>query len=289
MMKTNVFVPMRFKRVIALHVVKNSLSQERIRAPLILGIHGPSGEGKTFQCEYVLKEMDVKLFLISGGQLESSHAGEPARLLRSTYLKANHYIEKGEHDFAVILINDVDTGLGNWGELVQYTINRQTVFGELMHLADYPTSIQERTTKRIPVIVTGNDFTKLYAPLVRVGRMTFFEWEPTFKEKVKILSRIFPEITLAECETLLTELESEVEEFSDGKSSSLPVAFFSHLRSVLVDRDLWREIQRIGIKEVPRLISSGLEPEVEPDIHLNQLISKGRMLIKTSRLSSHLE
>jgi hypothetical protein len=161
------------KKVIHSHILKNSMKDYEFNVPLILGIHGPSGDGKTFQCEQILKEIGAKSFLISGGQLESSDAGKPAELIRMTYLRAGKTIETG--NIGVMIINDIDTGLGDWG-MVQYTINRQTVFGELMHLVDYPNVVQGQNCNRVPIIITGNDFTKLYPPLVRAGRMLAFEF-----------------------------------------------------------------------------------------------------------------
>jgi SpoVK/Ycf46/Vps4 family AAA+-type ATPase len=115
----DIYIPERFWRAVVLHIAKNHMVSGRIHSPLILGIHGPSGEGKTFQCEHILQEIGVKSFLISGGQLESHEAGEPARLVRTTYLRAGQSVAKRECDMAVVLINDIDTGLGSWGEMVQ--------------------------------------------------------------------------------------------------------------------------------------------------------------------------
>jgi pantothenate kinase-related protein Tda10 len=49
-----------------LHVVKNYLAEvgaieERVRVPLILGIWGPKGCGKTFQTELALKKLGCVL------------------------------------------------------------------------------------------------------------------------------------------------------------------------------------------------------------------------------------
>ncbi len=160
-----VYIPERFRQAIELHIIKNMLAgRDSIQTPLLLGIHGPTGVGKTYQCECVLTEMGIASFLISGGQLESPNAGEPAQLIRTTYKRASDAMHNKECVQAVILINDFDTACGNWGELVQYTVNRQTIFSELMHLTDYPHSVEGRTVARIPIILTGNNFTRLYSP-----------------------------------------------------------------------------------------------------------------------------
>jgi AAA+ superfamily predicted ATPase len=101
---SKIYVPERFKRVIYLHIVKNLLKDVSVRSPLILGIQGGSGEGKTKQCETCLEEIKVKAFLISGGQLESGTAGESAKLVRKKYCAASRSIENRECKAAVVLI-----------------------------------------------------------------------------------------------------------------------------------------------------------------------------------------
>jgi len=273
---TTIHIPERFKRIITLHVVKNLMTQDTIRAPLLLGIHGPSGDGKTYQCEKVLEELGAKTFLISGGQLESHQAGEPAQLIRTAYLNAGRCMQKREYPVAVVLINDIDTGVGSWGDMVQYTINRQTVFGELMHLVDYPTSVEGRQTKRVPIIITGNDFTKLYEPLVRAGRMTAFEWNPTLDEKTKIVSRIFPEINHQECTNLVREFETQ------------PLAFFPHLKSTLIDDELWQTIQGKTIQKVISSINRSNESDLLPSIQYQRLKEAGKNILQSGQLINHL-
>lgn len=65
----------------------------------------------------------------------------------------------------------------------QMTVNNQIVVGTLMNLADNPTRVsigqdwrESDMTHRVPIIFTGNDFSTLYAPLIRDGRMDKFYW-----------------------------------------------------------------------------------------------------------------
>lgn len=284
----NIFIPERFKKVIALHIIKNQISVN-IKPSLILGIHGPSGEGKTFQCEHILNEMNIRTFLISGGQLESPNAGEPAQLIRATYIEASKSVENLESTISVVLINDIDTGLGNWGDMVQYTINRQTVFGELMHIVDYPTKVEGRITKRIPIIVTGNDFTKLYEPLLRAGRMTAFEWRPTILEKSKSVSLMFPEIPDLNSKVLVEELDKFLQEITESEYNSLPLAFYSHLKTSLYDEHLWNKITEQGLNETLEYISNGIEPNLNLCVTLDFLIKKGKNIIESEQLLNHLK
>lgn len=58
------------------------------QVPLILGIWGPKGMGKTFQTELALKKMGVEAVVMSAGELEHEWAGTPGRLIRERYRKA---------------------------------------------------------------------------------------------------------------------------------------------------------------------------------------------------------
>lgn len=278
------FVSLRFKRAVVLHVIKNLLTQTSEHFPLLLGIHGPSGYGKTYQCEAVLQEIGAKPFLISGGQLESSSAGEPAQLVRRAYLEAGRCLQHQEAPGAVVLINDIDTGLGNWGDMVQYTINRQTVFGELMHLVDYPTLVEGKTTIRVPIIITGNDFTKLYEPLVRPGRMSGFEWSPTQEEKIEIVSGIYPELGMS-TKDLVVELDAEA---SRNQFEPLSIAFFSHLRAAIIDDRLWKLIMDNGIPEFMSQLVSGQEPYIQPKLSFERVLNTGKELVNSGQLVNHL-
>jgi ATP-dependent 26S proteasome regulatory subunit len=275
-MSTPIYIPERFKRIIHLHIIKNMLVRSPAREALFLGIHGPSGDGKTFQCEHVLAEMDVKTFLISGGQLEDHYAGEPAKLIRTTYLNAHRYVEKGGGKMAAIVMNDVDTGIGKWEGLVEYTINRQNVFGELMHLADYPNSVMGAQTARIPIIMTGNDFTKLYEPLVRAGRMTSFEWIPTTEEKARIIGPIFSYLSAKECIRL-------VEHFAEE-----PLSFFAVLHSTITDNLLYERIQRVGVRQIMARASKGSESLPEMRVPYAELLQTGETLVDSGQLVNHL-
>lgn len=53
--------------------------------PLILGIWGGKGQGKTFQCSLAYKKMGIAPIVMSAGELESGNAGEPAKLIRQRY------------------------------------------------------------------------------------------------------------------------------------------------------------------------------------------------------------
>ena len=286
---TNLYISKRFQQVVVLHILKNLLKHAEVQVPLLLGIHGPSGEGKTFQCEYILKSMGVKRFLISGGQLDNHISGQASHLVRTTYLKASESIRSGECSLAVVLVNDVDTGLGSWGDTASYTINQMNVFGELMHLVDYPQLVEGKETLRVPIVITGNDFTKLYDPLVRAGRMTAFEWTPTPQERCEIVCSIFPEIAEGECEQLIFELNEKLQEERQDKMEDLPIAFYSHLRANLLDEDLWDEVEEFGVDKTVDKIIRGNEPDFSVNMNYARIMEKGLELARSGQLIVHLK
>lgn len=132
---------------------------------------------------------------MSAGELESGNAGEPAKLIRQRYREASDIIRKGK--MCALFINDLDAGAGRMGGTTQYTVNNQMVNATLMNIADNPTNVQlpgmynKEDNARVPIIVTGNDFSTLYAPLIRDGRMEKFYWAPTREDRIGVCIGIF--------------------------------------------------------------------------------------------------
>lgn len=274
-------IPERFLRAVSTHVVKNIIDIDNWQAPLILGIHGPVGEGKTAMCETVLQMLGIKSFLISGGQLESEDAGKPAELVRETYIEASNTILTGKALMSVVLINDFDTGLGDWGKIVQFTVNTQQIFAELMHLTDYPEIVDGKQTLRVPIIITGNNFSSLHRPLTRTGRMSLFEWIPTSEERVKMVQKLFPLLTPAQISELV------LHRFKDR-----PISFFSHLKSSLFDDQLWSLVDKQKPENIIRYIrkNNGIEAinyEVLRDF--NYILTIGEQLNKKTYLTNHIK
>ncbi len=268
-------VPSSFTRAIALHLFRNLHPRPDTGSPLILGIHGPSGEGKTYQCFAVLKALDVEVIAVSGGLLESPDAGRPAEVIREAYEEASRHRAKTGAP-AVVLINDIDTAVGDWGPLVQTTVNRQIVLEELMNLADVPNRVYGRALHRSPIVLTGNDFTRLYAPLLRFGRMSLFTWKPGPAEKAPVVGGIFPELSGSDCERLVHTFQDE------------PIAFFAQLRHVLREESIWRYMQERGITRTLQALLGGTAPALRDNLTLEALVTAGQMLRHRHQLANHL-
>ncbi|MGF1492551.1 MAG: ribulose bisphosphate carboxylase small subunit [Microcoleaceae cyanobacterium] len=272
------FVSSRFLDTVAVHVTKNFLQLPQIRVPLILGIHGRKGEGKTFQCELVFERMGIDPVVISGGELESPDAGDPARLLRLRYREAAEQV-RVQGKMSAVFINDLDAGAGRFDAGTQYTVNTQLVNATLMNIADNPTNVQlpgsydETPLQRIPIIVTGNDFSTLYAPLVRDGRMVKFYWEPDFEERLKIVEGIFQPDGLSSSN--ITQL---VKTFSQQA-----IDFFSALRSRIYDEQVRNFIHQLGIDRVSSRLVNSVEtaPDFQrPNFSLDHLIEMGQAMVR---------
>ncbi|WP_413175111.1 ribulose bisphosphate carboxylase small subunit [Anabaena azotica] len=271
------YIAPSFLDKLAVHITKNFLNIPGIRVPLILGIHGRKGEGKSFQCELVFEKMGIETTLISGGELESPDAGDPARLIRLRYRETAELI-KVRGKMCVLMINDLDAGAGRFDEGTQYTVNTQLVNATLMNIADNPTDVQlpgsydSNPIRRVPIIVTGNDFSTLYAPLIRDGRMEKFYWEPNRDDKVGIVGGIFAEDGLSQ-----REIEQLVDTFAHQS-----IDFFSALRSRIYDEQIRAFIHQIGFENVSsRVVNSAEGPPAfkKPNFSLSHLIDSGKFMV----------
>ena len=235
-------VPERLLEKICTFLTKNYLIQYQantfmkesgpIVSPLLLGIWGGKGCGKTFNVELACAKLGVLPIVTSAGELEDATAGEPGKLLRRRYLAAGK-LTKETGVATCLIINDIDAGVGRFKHTVSSTVNNQIVQGTLMNIADNPTNVYENTSiignranvPRVPIIVTGNDFSRLYAPLARDGRMEKFFWEPTREEIVGITTPIFAQHGLSEQDT-----ERLISNFPNQ-----PLDFFTAVRNRAID------------------------------------------------------
>ncbi|WP_088893740.1 ribulose bisphosphate carboxylase small subunit [Leptolyngbya ohadii] len=266
----------RFLDKLAVHITKNFLDLPKVKVPLILGIHGRKGEGKSFQCDLAFERIGVEAVYMSAGELESPDAGDPARLIRLRYREAAE-ASKVRGRMAVLIINDIDAGMGRVDSSTQYTVNTQLVAGTLMNIADNPTNVQlpgsydSEPIQRIPIIVTGNDFSTLYAPLVRDGRMEKFYWEPDRADRIGIVSGIFSDDQVSR-----STVEQLVDTFPDQS-----IDFYSALHSRLYDEQVRKFIESVGVERISLRVVNSTEalPEFRPpDFSLPHLIELGRQL-----------
>jgi len=275
------YISPRFLDKLAVHITKNLLNLPGLATPLILGIHGRKGEGKTFQCELAFARMGIEPVQMSGGELESPDAGDPARLVRLRYREAAELMRvRGK--ICILMVNDIDAGAGRVDQATQYTVNTQLVNATLMNIADNPTNVQlpgsydDKPIKRVPIIVTGNDFSTMYAPLLRDGRMEKFFWQPDHSDRIGIVSGIFAADQLSQ-----REIENLVELFPNQS-----IDFFSALRSRLFDEQIRKFIYSVGLENLSmRLLNSDQPlPELhQPIFNLQVLREQGNLLVEEQK------
>ncbi|MCU4190276.1 hypothetical protein M9Q43_14015, partial [Flavobacterium sp. HXWNR29] len=65
----NFYIAPGFMDKLVVHITKNFLNLPNIKIPLILGIWGGKGQGKSFQCELVFAKMGINPIMMSAGEL----------------------------------------------------------------------------------------------------------------------------------------------------------------------------------------------------------------------------
>ncbi|KAK4480261.1 hypothetical protein RD792_013327 [Penstemon davidsonii] len=271
------YIAPAFMDKLLVHITKNYMTLPNIKVPLILGIWGGKGQGKSFQCELVFAKMGINPIMMSAGELESGNAGEPAKLIRQRYREAADRIKKGK--MCCLFINDLDAGAGRMGGTTQYTVNNQMVNATLMNIADNPTNVQlpgmynKEENPRVPIIVTGNDFSTLYAPLIRDGRMEKFYWAPTREDRIGVCTGIFKTDNVSE-EAVVKLVDS-----FPGQS----IDFFGALRARVYDDEVRKWIGGVGVDNIgKKLVNSREGPPTfeQPKMTLEKLLEYGNMLVQ---------
>ncbi|KAK2371677.1 ribulose bisphosphate carboxylase/oxygenase activase, chloroplastic [Trifolium repens] len=272
--------------MVTCHIVKNYISHLlNAKVPLILGIWGGKGQGKTFQTELIFRAMGVEPVIMSAGELESENAGEPGRLIRERYRTASQVVQN-QGKMSCLMINDIDAGLGRFG-YTQMTVNNQIVVGTLMNLCDNPTRVsvgqdwrESDVTNRIPIIVTGNDLSTIYAPLIRDGRMDKFYWQPNREDIVNIVHRMYEKDGIS-----MDEVEKIVNTFPNQA-----LDFYGALRSRTYDKSILKWVDDIGGAEnfasnfLKRKKDQNLPVFIPPEQTTDSLLESGYSLLKEQQL-----
>ena len=271
------YIAPAFMDKLVVHITKNFMTLPNIKVPLILGVWGGKGQGKSFQCELVFAKMGITPIMMSAGELESGNAGEPAKLIRQRYREAADIIKKGK--MCCLFINDLDAGAGRMGGTTQYTVNNQMVNATLMNIADNPTNVQlpgmynKEENPRVPIIVTGNDFSTLYAPLIRDGRMEKFYWAPTRDDRIGVCVGIFRTDNVPK-----EDIVKLVDTFP-GQS----IDFFGALRARVYDDEVRKWIGEVGVETIgKKLVNSREGPPTfeQPKMTIDKLLEYGYMLVQ---------
>jgi hypothetical protein len=235
------YIPAEFTERVLVHIAKNFIAHTcGVNIPLILAIQGSQGDGKSSQVREVCSRNNIYVYPISGSFLSGSHEKEAVEILAESYINA-YSVARDTKCLVAILIDDFDLSVASTFEEREYTVNSQLLTGFLMNLADDPTKCGKENVSRIPIIVTGNNFTSLHDPLTRHGRMDFFTWLPTHEQKLEIVKYMYNSCTGRED---LDKISQLVYEFRDE-----PVSFFDSLKSDYLNAVICKNIRdRGGLK-----------------------------------------
>ncbi|VAI04535.1 unnamed protein product [Triticum turgidum subsp. durum] len=188
-----------------------------------------------------------------------------------------HLSKKGK--MCCLFINDLDAGAGRMGGTTQYTVNNQMVNATLMNIADAPTNVQlpgmynKEENPRVPIVVTGNDFSTLYAPLIRDGRMEKFYWAPTRDDRIGVCKGIF------QTDNVSDESVVKIVDTFPGQS----IDFFGALRARVYDDEVRKWVTSTGIENIgKRLVNSRDGPVTfeQPKMTVEKLLEYGHMLVQ---------
>lgn len=174
-----------FEENVISHVLGNYMNDSPY--PLYFSIHGPKGEGKTFQTLRACAKYGITIYYVSGAELCGSYEKDSIALIEQNLDEAIHNY-KTKFTLSVFIIDDFHLSVASVNEGVSKTVNSQILTGWLMNLAD---RAKAERKSRIPFIFLGNDFSNLYSPLTRDGRMDFYEWKPSEKEKENMICAHF--------------------------------------------------------------------------------------------------
>jgi ATPase family associated with various cellular activities (AAA) len=211
------FVSPRYKK----YVMQHALGVRYIPGyPMLLAIQGLPGDGKSFQAERALQLAEIRVFRLSGSLLSGQFEGNSLEAIRDLYESAAKHADtpSPEGGNAALLLEDFDLSPASQRNGTQYTVNSQLLTGFLMNLHDDVAACRVGTGRRLPVYLTGNDFSCLHGPLARPGRIDFFTWEPTPEERADI---VFTALT-----DYVADLSREDAALFCKKYPALPVSAF---------------------------------------------------------------
>lgn len=205
----------RYDITILTHIVSVYLhNNDEYLPPIYLAVEGKAGEGKTSQAIASCIQHGFTVIYISASQLSGSHEHDSINEMETVYEHALKRRRSGEK--VAIIIDDFHLSNASIDKNMEHTINASLLTGYLMNLT------QNKYEDNIPIILTGNDFSQVYSPLMRAGRAELFNWNPNYDEKKEIVKNIFKDF-----------LQCEVYEFESfyARCSKLSIADFAQLKN----------------------------------------------------------
>lgn len=230
-----------FEETVISHVLGNYMDASPF--PLFLSIHGPKGEGKTFQTLRSCAKYGINIYYVSGAELCGSYEKDSIALIQQNLNEAilNY---RTNLELSVVVIDDFHLSIASVNDGVAKTVNSQILTGWLMNISDR--SKAERKS-RIPFILLGNDFSNLYPPLTRDGRMDFYEWKPSAFDKEKMICAHFEDYIRGDENWI--RFKNMIRNFPTE-----PISFFAELKNDLLKCQVKRLVQTTNITNAIELL-----------------------------------
>lgn len=226
----DIFIPKRFMENVACHIIAPYLKQEKnYKPPIYLAISGAPGEGKTAQAIATCTQKGFYVIYISASSLSGSHENEAKEKFQKIY---NYAMQLKDNNLVAIIIDDFHKGIVNDDENIKKTINTNVLIGHMMNLAEHNGSMH------IPIILTANELSNIYAPLLRIGRADIFLWKPLPSEKKEVILSIIS--------SFVTEIDNNKFEQFYEKYSNQNIAFFAQLKNQWRKNILKEQLQKIA-------------------------------------------
>jgi hypothetical protein len=217
-------MPRRFYERVTSHVCQSTVFVDR-RPPLMLGILGAPGTGKTENVERTCRKNQWAFEWIAGSDLSGPERAAPMEYFRRALQRCVAKQRENSADAAVLLIDDLDLTILSTKSTRIYTEHSQLLTSAFMSYCDKPL-LYLQAAFPIPIIMTMNSREGFHGALVREGRMRMWQWEPS------------PEETASMALEKLAALDGGVARRTVDTYKDQPIAFFGHLESELFARGI---------------------------------------------------
>lgn len=227
-----IVIPERYAKRVVGHVVSNYLSNNHyFTPPLYLAIKGSPGEGKTMQALAACNQRGIMVKYLSASELSGQMESASRDAIKEVYIQTQRLKELGY--IVCLLLDDFHLGNSNIRKDNGHTVNAELLVGYMMNL-------NEESRNRVPIILTGNDFSNTYGALLRDGRADIYEWEPKEKEKLMVVKSILQPFV---SENNYRELEEFIVSYKNRN-----IAFFAQIRTDIRQRIIYEALD--GVEKI---------------------------------------